>query len=118
MKYLMTLAAVMAIFAMSGSGMARMSTPDTNSLVGYGRGGANYGIEGTISAVAGSKFEMTAAKGNMNYIVTCDSNTKFMSGKDKADPSIVKVGAHVGVQGGQNADQIFAQTVTLMTGKK
>jgi hypothetical protein len=119
MKYLMALVAVMAIFALSAMGVAGVSMPNANNLAGYGKGGGtNYGIEGTISAVADSKFEMTSEKLKKTFIVSCDYNTHFMNGKEKADPSIVKVGAHVGVQGGQNNDQILAQTVTLMTGKK
>jgi len=73
-----------AFLGVSGWVLAGTGPQGTENLVGYPRGGNNNGIEGTISAIAGSNFQMTSTKDSKTYVVKCDTNTKFMSGKDSS----------------------------------
>lgn len=128
MKRLMTLVAMVAVLAVTpwvgakGGGYGGKG--------GKGGGGPYFGIQGTVTLLgtrgfamsvdgAGEKTEGKDGKPKndgkaSSWQVICNINTKFMMDGKQVSPSNIKVGTHVGVNGGAlNQTEFLATEVNI-----
>jgi hypothetical protein len=126
MKYLI-LTALVALLCVTGFNSAFAKSYG-------GAGGVKPTAEGTISDVGSKGFTMKvanpaaarkktddapAADAEKTIMVQCDNNTKFQTGDQPADGSIIKAGAHVAVFGSTSGENtIMAQKVSLVSEHK